>query len=230
MVSRRSRAARGEIETPIGLRLRSTEEVLNPCRRALQTALEIRSVGFDGSTEGSNFFATANGDGAASGFSRRSHRVLPLPLATGAGWYWLGCNAKFEFSRGNYFLQGLQLLFFEGARFDELKTLLLRAEWGAFDRAAPMTHAQPHWHAGAIARNRIPPGSGEVEVSLTEPEDDALRDPFEYFHLAMAARWHDVGRGSHTEEYTVESSARWVAGCIAYAAEQLSLVARKSGR
>jgi hypothetical protein len=64
-------------------------------------------------------------------------------------------------------------------------------------------------HAGAIARNRIPQGSGELEVSLAEPEDVTVSDPFEHFHLAMAARWHDGGPSSHAEEYTVESSPRW---------------------
>jgi hypothetical protein len=208
------------------------------CRKAIAKAIGNEGLGFSlhSRSEGNRTLYTLSGDGATSAEAKYRYSVIPFQEAQSTK-LWLAASLEFEFQK-LYRLVNVSLLIFEGEALDERKLALLRAEWESPQSNTSASHAQPHWHIYPSRLNRLISDTGsefkpEEDVQPFVLEDVQIDsrnvlstelDRLKKFHLAMSARWHVEGSGSHLEEIQLKYVLKWLEGCLSYIRSQLEYV------
>jgi hypothetical protein len=171
------------------------------------------------------------GDRASRAKTKKySYSVIPI-LRAPYGYFWLGGTLDLLYREGNYTIEQVSLVIFQGVATDEVKTPILRAEWDAIASDGRSKHAQPHWHVYSSPLNNTivleyPKFSVETEVVDFSPEESTsltghVWERGDRFHFAMASKWHLDGVDAHQELLEQEKLLKWLEGCVGYIRAQL---------
>ena len=210
---------------------------LDDCRARIRPIIGIDGVGFNKPRR-----APATKDiWELNGFyqshaetPRQVFKVLPL-VATRLHEFWLSTQLAFVFTSGAYNLEWISMAVFEGAKSDEVKNPLLRAEWAPTNSTRRTDHAQPHWHVYAKSESLLGHDRRLDDWNVEEDSTSHLEEEqpsqtlltafnLDRFHFAMESEWHSSGRGAHLQAFEKEKVLNWIDGCLSYIVDQLVYV------
>lgn len=223
-----SMARNPERITTMAQHISNIDTFTKECRGTVASVLGNKGISFcqPQNIANSRYLYVINGPGSTRAKDKYCYHVLPICNNLDR-YLWLGASVELEYRQGKPYLVGASVIIFEGEASDSEKTPLLRAEW-ELSEAAPVKHAQPHWHVYAGRINPLPRdeifGDEAVEFLGDTPEDAVESEGWEdaqWFHFAMSSQWHTNHSQPIYADFDSVMMNNWLSGCIKYTIEQI---------
>jgi hypothetical protein len=217
----------------MGIKIANIDKLIHQdCKKVIIDVLKNRDIGFEKARvrpQRDVFWLNGSNISRASTDERVYHVIPFLGLNNGIT-YWIAVGIQIDIIKGIYQFHDASLFIFEGTVLNEVKTPILRAEWGLSENGL---HAQPHWHVYPSYINKvITPfiDLSKAEATTFTPNetidngnDSAEEEELELpkFHFAMGSLWHLRGQGAHVVEFSEKGLVNWLGGCLEYIKSQL---------